>query len=304
MSKDVKKRWSNNGKQYSKCPYFYRAILKYSWDSFEHVVLKDCLTKLEAQRLEKKLIQQYQTRNPEYGYNIAKGGTGGITCRDGEHPSSKKVYQYNLDGTFIREWENAQRASEELHICVSDIHATCRENNGVRQAGHYIWTYHDQDCVDKYVRLTGSRDAILQIDDKFNIVQRYDCISYVDDNVYNRERVTNCCMRKSLTHKGYYWCYEKDFDSMQAYISKRIDNLKFTKKYANSKHVYQCDQNNNVVAIFNSAKDVEEKIGINRNTIQAYCYRGMNNYGFNSTGFYWRYAIDMPQTNEILNKVV
>lgn len=304
MSKDVKKRWSNNGKQYSKCPYFYNAILKYSWDCFDHAVLKDCLTKSEAQNLEKKLIQQYQTRNPDYGYNIAKGGSGGTTCRDGEHPSSKKVYQYYLDGTFIREWVNAQRASEELNICVSDIHATCRKNNGIRQACNYIWSYDYKEYVDKYVRLTGSRNAILQIDDKFNVVQRYDCISYVNDGIYSREHITNCCTKKSLRHKGYYWCYEKDFDSMQEYISKRIDNLKSIQKYANSKNVCQCDQNNNVVAIFNSARDIEEKIGINRNTIQASCYRGMNNYGFNSTGFYWRYAEDMPQTDETLGKVV
>lgn len=35
-----------------------------------------------------------------------------------------------------------------------------------------------------------------------------------------------------------------------------------------------------------------------------YCGRGCANYGFNTTGYYWRYAKDMPQTDETLDKVV
>lgn len=273
--------------------------MKYSWDSFDHIILKDGLTKSEAQSLEKSLIQQYQTRNPDYGYNIAEGGTGGVTCINNKHPLSKNVYQYNLDGSFVKEWVNAQRASEDLDICVSDIHANCRENNGVKQAGGFIWSYCYAECVNPYVRLTGSRESILQMDNNFNIIQTYDCISYVDKKLYDREKVTNCCMRRSLTHNGFYWCYEKDYHLFKNYVLEKLNHIKTSRKTTNTKPICQYNEQHELINTYISARDVEEKTGINKNTVQAYCKRGMNNYGFNSTGFYWMYDIDISQENAI-----
>ena len=56
--------------------------------------------------------------NSDKFYNLASGGDGGRTCYGETHHASKKVYQYDKDGNFLREWDNAQRASEELGICV------------------------------------------------------------------------------------------------------------------------------------------------------------------------------------------
>ena len=303
MSKDVKKRWASNGIRYKSSTYFWHAIQKYSWDGFDHIVLYNNLFKKEAEQLEIELIDKYQTRNPKYGYNLAKGGIGGAAYTGEKHPFSKKVYQYNLDGTFIREWENAQRASEELNICVSDIHATCRENNNVRQAGHFIWSYKYKESLEPYTTKIGWRKyPIFQLDNNFNIVQRYNCISDVDDTTYIRENVTNCCVRKSLTHNGYYWCYEKDFNNeFVQYAQNRIKNM-YKRNF--EKEVNQYDEHWNLVSTYLSVKDASDKTSLNPNTIRAYCNRGMNNYGFNSTGFYWRYAKDMPQTDETLGKVV
>lgn len=58
-------------------PYFARAILKYGWDNFDHVIIEQNLTKEEAEIQEKDLIQQYRATNPQYGYNIREGGYNG-----------------------------------------------------------------------------------------------------------------------------------------------------------------------------------------------------------------------------------
>ena len=295
MSKNVKKRWVSRGVKYKTSTYFWNAICKYSWDGFEHTVLYDSLTKHEAEQLEISLIEKHQTRNPDFGYNIAKGGGSGNAYTGEKHPLSKKVYQYNLDGTFIREWENAQRASEELNICVSDIHATCRENNNIRQAGHFIWSYQYEESLEPYTKIGWRKYPILQLENNFTVIQRYDCISNVDDSIYIRESVTNCCVRKSLTHKGYYWCYEKDFND--EYIQYAQDRVKNMHKRNFEKEVHQYDEYWNLVCTYSSVQNVFEITSLNPNTIRAYCNRGMNNYGFNSTGFYWRYAKDM-QSND------
>ena len=70
----VEDRW-RGGKGYKHCTYFYRAILKYGWDEFDHEVFAANLTEDEAINMEKLLIKELETQNPEFGYNIADGGS-------------------------------------------------------------------------------------------------------------------------------------------------------------------------------------------------------------------------------------
>lgn len=67
-----KRRW-NYGNGY-KNQHFQRAINKYGWENFEHIVLFDNLTKKEACLLEQMYIALYNTTNPKYGYNKDLGG--------------------------------------------------------------------------------------------------------------------------------------------------------------------------------------------------------------------------------------
>ncbi|MBP3801390.1 MAG: hypothetical protein J6I85_05165 [Clostridia bacterium] len=53
---------------------FYSAIQKYGWNNFSHEILYTNLSLEEANYKEAELIQKYQTTNPQYGYNIEKGG--------------------------------------------------------------------------------------------------------------------------------------------------------------------------------------------------------------------------------------
>ena len=84
------KRWGNNGQNYKKDqPIFYRAIQKYGWDSFEHIIWAESLSEKEAKEWEVRLIALFKTncckyKNPEYGYNMTNGGDGvvGHICSD------------------------------------------------------------------------------------------------------------------------------------------------------------------------------------------------------------------------------
>lgn len=66
-------RWEN-GKGYRTQPLFYHAIQKYGWDGFAHDIIATSLTKAEAEYIEKDLISFYNTRDRNYGYNVATGG--------------------------------------------------------------------------------------------------------------------------------------------------------------------------------------------------------------------------------------
>ena len=77
--KDVNIRWRKDGSGYKGSPRFWNAIQKYGWDSFEHVVLFEKLTRDEACKIEVLLIATFNTQNDEFGYNISNGGDFSFT---------------------------------------------------------------------------------------------------------------------------------------------------------------------------------------------------------------------------------
>lgn len=69
------KRWAN-GRGYRNNRLFYRAILKYGWNGFEHTIVCNELSQKEAYKIEIELISSYKTSDPKFGYNLDKGGNG------------------------------------------------------------------------------------------------------------------------------------------------------------------------------------------------------------------------------------
>lgn len=72
---NIKERWRCKGKNYFASIKFFNALKKYGWDNFDHIIIKDNLFREEADRLEKELIEKYNTI--ETGYNLKEGGSRG-----------------------------------------------------------------------------------------------------------------------------------------------------------------------------------------------------------------------------------
>ncbi len=108
----VEERW-RGGKGYRKCTYFCRAILKYGWDGFDHEVFAANLTEDEAINMEKLLIKELETQNPEFGYNIADGGsTTRISDEGRKKISESKMGEKNPRYGKIYTEEERARISE------------------------------------------------------------------------------------------------------------------------------------------------------------------------------------------------
>lgn len=106
-SKSVNKRW-NNGLGYIKNDHFWRAIQKYGWNNFQHIIVAEKLSKQEACELEIKLIANYNTQDWEYGYNIMPGGETQILPE-----SSRKK---------ISEAKKGKKMSKEARAKMSESH--------------------------------------------------------------------------------------------------------------------------------------------------------------------------------------
>ena len=74
-SQEPKRRW-RGGSSYKNNIHFYNAIEKYGWDNFKHIIVAKGLNKETACWLEMELIKEWDTTNPNKGYNITLGGEG------------------------------------------------------------------------------------------------------------------------------------------------------------------------------------------------------------------------------------
>jgi group I intron endonuclease len=123
-------RW-NNGKGYNE-QYFKRAIEKYGWDNFKHIILFEKLTQKEAEQKEIELIAYYKSNKREYGYNIQNGGNckGKYTQEEKEkmsisiknamkNPKVKNKISKALKGNKNR---LGKKLSDETKIKISNSH--------------------------------------------------------------------------------------------------------------------------------------------------------------------------------------
>lgn len=150
------RRWRSDGSGYVGCEYFYRAIQKYGWDNFEHIILFENKTKDEAEFLEILFIKILLSNNRIYGYNISGGGnsTGKISeetkikiskTKTGKkfseeakksmkekrkkyiHPNSKKVF---CDGKIFK---NGKECAEFYEISPKVLGNWLRGRDGMPQ---------------------------------------------------------------------------------------------------------------------------------------------------------------------------
>ncbi|MBQ1256777.1 MAG: hypothetical protein IIX93_05845 [Clostridia bacterium] len=73
-SQKPENRWGG-GSNYVRSEYFYKAIQKYGWKNISHEILFEGLTKEEAEQKEIALIREYDSTNPQKGYNLRNGGS-------------------------------------------------------------------------------------------------------------------------------------------------------------------------------------------------------------------------------------
>lgn len=220
------KRWMN-GRGY-KDTYFGNAIKKYGWDNFEHIILMDGLSKEEAEKMEIKLISEYDSTNKSKGYNISLGGSGSESLSEetklkisnankgryiGEKnplygkprpkevidaiklSNGKPVYQYDRKtGDFISEYPSAAEAGRVLGINHANISAVC--NRGVKSIGGFIFRYKEEGL--EYGAPLPKEDfeenknthlkPVLQFDLNNNFIKRYNSIKDAEKEIANGKR--------------------------------------------------------------------------------------------------------------------
>ena len=102
--------------------YLYNAIRKFGWDKIKIDVLGKFDTIQEMNKGEKKLIEEYKTTNPAFGYNLRSGGEGGKHNQKTRDKISKANKGKGNPMYGKPSWNKGKRLSEEHRRKLSESH--------------------------------------------------------------------------------------------------------------------------------------------------------------------------------------
>lgn len=150
------------------CAPFHYAVIKYGFENFERETLFIYNNEKEAYLKEAEIVNA-EFVNRKDTYNCALGGGR-------SHSIKGAIYQFDLNGNFIKAFSCIKEASLELHISESAIATSAREKKARR---NYLWSFNSEiDVSEYYIK-------------KINTYNIYDLSgNLIKENISNKD----CCL--------------------------------------------------------------------------------------------------------------
>lgn len=170
-----KYRW-NDGEGY-KNQMFYKAIKKYGWNNFEHIILFEHLSKYEAELKEIQLIKIYNSHCGKYGYNILDD----INKHKTERNLSKKRKKVEIKETTKEKLRKANIGKHLSYVSKQKLSALRKNKPNLKNRKKII-------CIET------------------NII--YDSLT-IASSITNIKlaNIQSVCSGRSKTAGGYHWRY-------------------------------------------------------------------------------------------------
>ena len=175
----VSRRW-NNGNGYKHCPLFSRAIKKYGWDGFSHIVLLKNLSKTHACDYERYFISRFDSTNPQKGYNCDCGGMGAGTHSE---ETKEKLKRANVGKKYSSATKDKHR--EAIIKRGFTFNELARNNS---RASRMV--------------------PIYQYDINKSFIRKWSSITEAAVSLgVSHQNISRCLSGKSHTCGGFYWSY-------------------------------------------------------------------------------------------------
>ena len=200
-NKSLEERSGRNGIQYNRNKYFYEDIMKYGWDNISHSVLFVYQDRKEAVAKEYDLIEFYETRNPEKGYNHVKGSA------IHSHTSETKQKMSRTRKGISPSEEHRKHLSESLKGRKLSEHQ--RKIISERQKGTHLTEEHKRK-ISEGCKGKGTK-VVVQMDLFGNEIKRFNSAGEAMKEVQpSRKKGSNialCCKGSRPTAYGFKWKY-------------------------------------------------------------------------------------------------
>ena len=198
---------------------FQRACKKYGLDAFRRYTLFVFDTYEEALEMEKLIVNEEFVRRKDT-YNAMVGGGSGLV------PSCEvPIYQYDLDGNYIAEFQSIASASKEFE-CSTTVFHNAINNNGIAVGFYWSKTKSNKLDITNYIKPQKTPVYVYNTDGSF-------CIEI--------ESIADCARKFEVTTGSVQRAIEYQTMCGGFYVSfEKVDKfIKLPKKRIRHKVVYQ-----------------------------------------------------------------
>lgn len=241
---------------------FHKAIKKYGEDAFVVEQLEECDSSKLDER-ERYWIKHYGSNHG--GYNADCGGRS-----NRGHP----IYQYSIDGTFLREFEtsgDAQAAIGGKLIMINN-----REPNN--SCSGYLWRRYKVDKLELNRKRHKGQVHQYTLDGKY--IKSFDCIADASASCGAKActLIGQVCKSERRIAFGYRWSYEK------------VDQLPAIAPLKRSRKVVRISSDGRET-VYDTISEAAKENGLNPPNIIGVC----KGKAFTCGGYRWRYCNE-PKT--------
>lgn len=143
-------------------------------------------------------VENLEWCTPKYNYHY------GTAISRSSEKQKKKVYQYDLNGKFIKEWPSVLSVSDEgfSKNCVARC---CRENYRTHKG--FFWSYTKKFTYEKRERYNSK--VVYQYTKDHKLIRIWNNCTECESEGFDHRHISACCNGKEATHKGYIWSYER-----------------------------------------------------------------------------------------------
>lgn len=271
-----KARWGKNGNGYNhkrgRKQFFYNAIQKYGWNNIEHYIFSSNLTENEAKEMEKTLICKLNS-NGVYGYNLTNGGDGML----GFLPkNTKPLYQFDLQGNFVRKYDGCRFVMEKYNIA---DHIIKRAAKNHKQLNDFLLCYEEDLEIKSPPTIDVSKYKLseyqyYEFDVEGNFLNRY----YTAVEASKTTGISKHTIYEKVSHT-------KGINSHTKFLWKKKENVIFENGEYKIKnfilpniYVYQFDIDGNFINKYDGVNKASEQTGIDSATISHHLnlkYKGL-----------------------------
>lgn len=215
ISSNPEKRW-NNGKGYIKNYAFYRAIKKYGWSNFQHIILFSGLSEHDAREIEYNLIDEWKLTDRKYGYNLRAGGDGPFSDESRKLMSDSRIGNQNCVNRVLSD-ETKSKISQSLSDYykknVPPFRGKKHSKETIEKMKSRVVSEETKHLMrKKHPTMSGennpSAKAIRQLSLSGDIIKEYKYAKLASDDLcLDLSSIIKCCRGVQKTCGGYRWEY-------------------------------------------------------------------------------------------------
>lgn len=201
-------RWKN-GKGYHNNIYFTRAIQKYGWENFQHEIIKNNLSKEEADDIEKSLIKELNTLNPN-GYNAKDGGSNGRPSEETRRKLSESHKGYIPSDETRKKLSKASKGrkhSDETKKKISKINKGRKFSEEVRKK---VSEAHKKNKTNEEPPKPKKKwkEKVVQYGEKYEFIRTWDSMNDAAKALgISAKNISACCNGNRRKAGGFMWDY-------------------------------------------------------------------------------------------------